>query len=229
MRRPAFGTCLCHAWGRMHTWATVVAAVSWLPLGACGGLTTFEHYPADGSIGSVGGANTGGSPSMGGAAAGGAGVGGTGASGGVLGGSGGQAGGVDAAIDADAGPAADGGIHDAQPDEPDSSVVLCGGEPCLAIPFFVELPGCCLSDDRCGADPTPIANYFPKDLCVPRDHPGKISPQCKPAPIATSWGGIYNLPGCCTPEGSCGALMAAAGLGCVAREALGFQKQTCNP
>jgi hypothetical protein len=210
-----------------------------LLMAACGGLTTGTLDSADGAP--VFGGATGFGGSAGGGGGGGGGVvtvggsssgatangGGGGATGGTAGTSGAPSGGASGA-----GGETDAAFDSANSDgiaDQDNSDVSCSGSPCLPIPFIVPLPGCCLPDDECGADPSPIATYFPKNVCLQRNHPGSLSPECPPLPLAASWGGIYTLPGCCTPEARCGAWMDLAGLGCVAREKLALGQAFCVP
>ncbi len=100
--------------------------------------------------------------------------------------------------------------------------VTCNGTQCEPPSAELESLGvtrCCTDADEC-AYRSPVANG-----CFALGEPGGVSPECES--VATTAG--RELPGCCTPTGTCGGLDRLSGLGCVPRDAFGLEASSCAP
>lgn len=85
--------------------------------------------------------------------------------------------------------------------------VDCQGADLLGL---VQFPSCCTTDSKCGLDFAAVAGM---PLCLERDAPGNADPTC-PAAMAS----MFSLPGCCRPDGTCGALSTLVPLGCISSD-----------
>lgn len=94
---------------------------------------------------------------------------------------------------------------------PGLGCVDCQGADLFGL---VQFPACCTADKKCGLDFAMVAGA---PLCVERDAPGGVDPTC-PATMVS----MFTLPGCCRPDGTCGALSALVPLGCIGGEIAGL-------
>jgi hypothetical protein len=95
-------------------------------------------------------------------------------------------------------------------DDADQGVFTCGRKRCTNHPTVIAgltLNGyaCCYDARRsaCGA--------IELDNCIELDQPGRPESSC---PMVT-YPPLGVLPGCCTPDGTCGSLETNVGVGCV--------------
>jgi hypothetical protein len=81
---------------------------------------------------------------------------------------------------------------------------------------------CCTTSNVCGLSAAGLGITE----CLPLDAPGAEDASCPGVAIA----GLIQLPGCCAPDGTCGALDSLVGLGC-AKIATGTNGETvsCTP
>lgn len=193
----------------MRVFLIVVAAV----VTACGG--SVDNTP--GKEGSVPGEGAGGaSAGTGGASSGGASTGMGGASAGAGGASAGTG-----------GASADGnGLS--TPPEPAGG---CGSSSCDSWRNEL-LASCCTSEGTCGwlvSLQVPSITGLYRN-CQPFGQEGHIDPACGEVAIyfSQAFQKIASFPGCCRPDGRCGAVIHTSS-GCVAREEIDGTTSTCTP
>ncbi len=100
--------------------------------------------------------------------------------------------------------------------------VVCGGDECPAVAAQAAMLGvtnCCQDNDECGT-----SNPLVPGECLPANAPGSLDLSCP------EFDAMFQIwPGCCTPDGQCGALSAGmGGLGCVANETLMAPESSCT-
>lgn len=141
--------------------------------------------------------------------------------------------GEDDAGEDDAGDDADSG------DDEGPASAACGSVTCEGVTTdYFPLDGCCADEatEQCGLIiPPPIGT----GSCVAKDQPGDLDSSCDEFELSVGPLKI-DLPGCCTPEGTCGystdgTLLDSLGiaLGCVNPEDVGVEPdggiQSCTP
>jgi hypothetical protein len=97
----------------------------------------------------------------------------------------------------------------------------CGEVSCRDVLVGdIVVPPCCPqgTDDQCGLDLDAVSEFMPvRGDCVRIDQPGNLDSSC-PEVLFDDPTERRDLPGCCTPEGSCGVmadLSLLADFGCV--------------
>lgn len=90
-----------------------------------------------------------------------------------------------------------------------SGTIPCGMCPAPGgLSSFVQATSCCTENNECGL----TAAALGVSTCAPLNAPGTADGNCPSVSIAQG----FTLGGCCTPDGTCGALDTFLGLGCVA-------------
>lgn len=117
-------------------------------------------------------------------------------------------------------------------------LTTCGEATCRDVLVGdMVVPPCCPegSSDRCGLDLSLVSGFMPVvDECVEIDQPGNLDSAC-PGVLFDDPTERRDLPGCCTPEGTCGVwadLSLLADFGCVEPSELllvSVETETCTP
>jgi hypothetical protein len=115
--------------------------------------------------------------------------------------------------------------------KPPPGSVQCGPDQCLEVDTVPgRLTACCPDEGGCGLDVSALG--LPPQPCLPKHQPGALDATCP----TSVFKGMVNFPGCCRPNGACGAFADQAAiyqldLGCIDPAELGLTStaQACSP